>query len=49
MLSPERDAAAPAPAPLVEDAPPPPVSPRIDAEAWLAAGLAPLSMLLCDI
>ena len=43
LLSPERDA-APAPAPLVEDAPPPPFSPRIDADAWLAAGLAPLSM-----
>ena len=44
LLSPERDAAAPAPAPIIEDAPPPPLSPRIDADAWLAAGLAPLSM-----
>ena len=43
LLSPEREA-APAPAPIVEDAPPPPFSPRIDADAWLAAGLAPLSM-----
>jgi len=42
LLSPEREA-APAPAPMVE-APPPPFSPRIDADAWLAAGLAPLSM-----
>ena len=45
LLSPERDAApAPAPASIVEDAPPPPFSARIDADAWLAAGLAPLSM-----